>query len=308
MAALPSLKRLAVAPLIAFLLVITTGCKAPLPAGSPTASTSPSSSTQTTAPLPTATGTQEPLAARVNGEGITLAEFNADLARFQEAQKSQGTSLTAEDQKKQVLSDLVDRVLLAQAAVKNGFTLDDAALQARADSLAAQIGGAQALKAWETAHGYDDASFQLALRREAAAAWERDQIVAEVPTTAEQVHARQILVNTADEAQNVLDKIKSGVDFATLALRYDPVTGGDLGWFPRGYLTEPDVEAAAFNLQPGETSQAIQGKLGYHVIEVIARDANRPLSPDALRTLQGQALQKWIQDARSNNQIELFTP
>jgi peptidyl-prolyl cis-trans isomerase C len=308
MIGLSSLKRLSGAILVAGLLAALASCKATPSPGSPNATKIPNTPAQTVTPRPSATPTQEPLAASVNGEGITLAEFNVELNQFQEAQKTQGSSLSVDDQKKQVLDDMVERVLLAQAAAKGGYTLDDAALQTRIDNLAAQIGGAQALQDWEAAHGYDEASFRQALRREAAAAWERDQIIAQVPTTAEQVHARQILVNTPEEAQSVLDKLKSGVDFATLAFRYDPVTGGDLGWFPRGYLTEPDVEAAAFTLQPGETSQAIQGKLGYHIVEVIARQANQPLSPDALRALQDQALQKWMQDTRSSSQVELFTP
>ncbi len=44
-------------------------------------------------------------------------------------------------------------------------------------------------------------------------------------------------------------QLQAGADFATLAYRYDPLTGGDLGWFPRGVLTQPAVEEAAFSLQ-----------------------------------------------------------
>ena len=44
------------------------------------------------------------------------------------------------------------------------------------------VGGAEALSAWQSAHGYDDASFKVALKRSAEAAWMRDKIIADVPT------------------------------------------------------------------------------------------------------------------------------
>jgi peptidyl-prolyl cis-trans isomerase C len=84
----------------------------------------------------------------------------------------------------------------------------------------------------------------------------------------------------------------------------DPTTGGDLGWFPQGYLTQSDVETAAFALQPGQYSDIIKSDLGYHIIYVVTRDANHPLSVDARRTLQEKKLADWLQNAKSSAQIE----
>src|SRR5512140_2270429 len=85
-------------------------------------------------PLPPSP-TPEPLAGRVNGEGISLAEYNADLQRMQAAVKETGSTLSAVDQQKKVFNDLVDQFLLAQQALKDGYKADDAALQKRLDDL-----------------------------------------------------------------------------------------------------------------------------------------------------------------------------
>ena len=44
----------------------------------------------------------------------------------------------------------------------------------------------------------------------------------------------------------------------SLAAEYDPVAEGELGWFPRGYLFDKELEDAAFGLQAGEYSQVIE--------------------------------------------------
>jgi parvulin-like peptidyl-prolyl isomerase len=181
-------------------------------------------------------------------------------------------------------------------------------VQSQIDALATKLGSTTELANWEKQNGYNDQSFKKALTRSIAAAWERDQIISQVPTTADQVHARQILVNTLSEAQDILAKLKAGTDFATLAYYYNPTTGGDLGWFPKGYLTMPEVEDAAFSLKVGEYSDIIQSKIGYHIIQVIERDPNHPLSADARFVLQNQTLQKWIADRRSSSQIQIMLP
>jgi len=262
----------------------------------------PTPAAASTATLPP-TPTSIPLAATVNGEGISWAEFEAELARYQQAQAELGGAVSAEEASVIVLDDLIDQTLLAQAAAAEGYVEGEAALQARLDDLAAQVGGTEALSAWQAAHGYTEAGFRSALRRQMAAAWMRDRVIAAVPVTAEQVHVRQILFYNADDAQNVFALLESGWDFPALAEQYDPVTKGELGWFPRGYLVHLEIEAAAFALQPGEYSPVVQSAVGFHILYVVERDPTRPLSPDALLTLQEHALQDWLTQRRNASTI-----
>ena len=72
--------------------------------------------------------------------------------------------------------------------------------------------------------------------------------------------------------QLVQQKLAAGEDFAELARRYseDPGTaagGGDLGCFEVG-LFMPEFEAAAFKLKPGQISEPVLTKFGYHLIQL----------------------------------------
>jgi parvulin-like peptidyl-prolyl isomerase len=249
-----------------------------------------------------------PLAARVNQEGIPLADFEAELKRLQDALKTQGKELPLAEQRKFVMDELVAQVLFAQAAVQAGYKLDDAALEARLQNLAKEAGGEAALKDWMARNGYTDASFRSALRKAAEATWQRDQVAAAVSEKTEQVHARQILVSESATADSILSQLRAGANFGTLASRYDPLTGGEMGWFPRGYLPYPAIEAAAFNLKPGEYSPIIQLNIGYLIIQVTERNPQRPLSPDARRALQTAALQTWLKERKSQSKIEILVP
>lgn len=269
----------------------------------------------TPTPDPTATPTPQPptptplpLALRVNGEGVLLSDYEAELARLVQAQTTLNQVTTPDEQKNLVLTNYIDQLLLTQAATQNGFIVDDATLQARIDKLVTEIGGADKLAAWESANGYTEESYRTALRREIMAIWQRDQIINAVPTTAEQIHARQILVQDEANAMDAYQKLQDGMDFADLANVYDPTMGGDLGWFAQGTLTQPEVDAAAFALEEGQYSTVIKSAIGYHIIYVIERDPQHTLSIYGRTILQKAALAKWLADARSVSTIEILVP
>jgi parvulin-like peptidyl-prolyl isomerase len=283
-----------------FLLILALGLSACASVSAPEAATNTPEPTSTPAP-PTATS--EPMAFTVNGEGVPLTEFNAEVQRYITAQKSLGNEVTSEDATGVVLQDLIAQVLLSQAARANGFTLDDAALQARIDSLAAEAGGADALSAWGQSHGFSEQAFRSALKRASEAAWMRDQIISTVPSTAEQVHVQQILLYNQDKAQEFLAQLNGGTDFDELAFRADPLTRGDLGWLPRGYLLDQQIEEAAFNLEAGQYSDVIATDVGYHIVKVLERDPARELSPDAHLTLQELALKNWVEAQKQSADV-----
>lgn len=297
-----------------FLLVgILSGCGRGQGLPAPTIYNSPevpSSATLFPTQTPTAippTATPIPLAARVNGEEISLAELDSELNRFRSAQEQAGASVEASPEIF-VLNDMIDRVLLAQGARQAGFQVTGADLQERLEQLATRLGGAAALQNWMASQGYNEESFQKDLETSLEAAWMRDQIIAQVPETAEQVRARQILLYNADQAREVQFQLQNGKDFATLAEEYDPVTAGELGWFPRGYLTDPQLEEAAFGLQPGEFSPIIETQMGFYLLQVIERDPERPLDPNARRTWQIKAIRDWLEEKRGQGDIEILIP
>lgn len=287
--------------LTATIFILALGLSAcTLPSG-PSASPTPEGPTATPKP-PTATPV--PAVATVNGEVVPLSEYQAELARYKSAQTALGKTVTEEDAAKTVLDDMIAQFLLAQGARAEGLEVTEADLKSRVDALAASLGGADQLSAWQSAHGYDNVSFRVALKRAAEAALMRDKIIADVPGTIEQVHARQILRYNDIQAQDVLAQLRAGSKFDDLAAFYDPVTRGDLGWFPKGYLLEPAIETAAFALQPGQFSDVIETQVGFHIVTVIERGAH-VLSPDALMVLQEQAVRDWLSQQRAQASIVL---
>ncbi len=297
---------------LCLLVASVSSCNADNPVGTSTSSpvdttqVIQSSPTPTSTPIPP-TATPEPIAASVNGETITLAEYEAELARYQAGTVITGTIL-ASDTQTIVLNELIDQTLLAQAAAKEGYVVDDALLQSRIDTLESQLGGSQALDQWIAQNGYTTESFNTAMKRSIGAAWMRDQLTATVPDIAEQVHVLQILVPTQAEADEVYASLQSGEDFLQLASTYDPLTKGDLGWFPRDYLGEPAIEDTAFALQVDQYSQVIHTGIGYHILYLLERDPEHPLLPDARRVLQVQAVQAWLADRRAQSEINILVP
>ncbi len=282
-----------------FLAVGITAC------GSFGTSNTPTPSVPSATPAPP-TPTPPPSAAVVNGEYITITEFQAELERYKAAQTALGFSFTDEDANKAVLEDMIAQVLLSQAAREENFEVTDADLQSRIDALMGQLGSADALSQWQSAHGYDDASFRLALKRSVEAAWMRDKIIAAVPTSTEQIHLRQILTYNEADAQSALTELNAGTDFNELAARYDPVTSGELGWVPQGYLLDPKADEAVFALQTGEVSGIVATEAGFHIFKAVERGQHN-LSPDALLAMQGLALQQWLAKQRETSEI-VFAP
>lgn len=82
--------------------------------------------------------------------------------------------------------------------------------------------------------------------------------------------------NVAREKINgILQRVQKGDDFAELAKEFsqDPGSGsagGDLGFMARGELERP-FEEAAFALQPGQISDVVETRYGFHVIKMEER-------------------------------------
>ena len=132
-----------------------------------------------------------------------------------------------------------------------------------------------------------------------------------VPTTTEQVHASHILLATEAEANDTLALLKeANTDFAELAKARSTDTsnkeeGGDLGWFGRGTM-DPAFEAAAFALQPNQISDVISTTFGYHIIKMLERDANRPLTASELEEKTGQVYNQWLTTAKESAIVQRF--
>jgi peptidyl-prolyl cis-trans isomerase C len=202
--------------------------------------------------------------------------------------------------------------LILQAAASAGLAVSDAEAQAAYDQAVAARGGPEAFNAWLAANLYTADQFRAELGDGILISAVQSQVAANVPLEADQVHARQILLATQEDADRALADLAAGADFATLAVgrsldQSSKVNGGDLGWFPKGGLTAQEVADAAFALEPGQTSGAIHTALGYHIVQTLERGA-QPLSPTSLSLLQRQTIESWRAELRAKAVIEKFLP
>jgi parvulin-like peptidyl-prolyl isomerase len=139
-------------------------------------------------------------------------------------------------------------------------------------------------------------------------------VTADVPFAVEQVRARYLQVDDSVLAQSLLDQVRGGADFAALAQQHslDRVTGetgGDLGYFAQGSLLVPEVEIAAFSLQPGQVSEVIGAPLAdgsgmtYYLVQVIERDQERQLDANLRFMLLQESFEKWLGQQWTQAQI-----
>lgn len=246
--------------------------------------------------------TPVPAAAVVNRERIPLAWYENEVARYLAALDASGETIEDEAAaRERVLQDIISQVLLAQGAQTNGAVIDDAEIQADIEQLASEVD----LDAWMAEWGYSEEDLRISLRLQKMAAYQRELIVGSVPEIVEQANLQQVFAYTEEGAGRALVSLNSGVPFEEVALTYDPVTAGVLGWVPRGYLLIPAVEDAAFSLAVGTYSDIIESEIGYHIVKVLERE-ERPLSSDARLVLQRQALHNWIEERRENSTIEVL--
>ncbi len=75
-----------------------------------------------------------------------------------------------------------------------------------------------------------------------------------------------------NEMSDIRRQLEDGADFNELARTYSEEpnamqTGGDLGWFGRGHMVPP-FDSAVFAMEPGDVSDPILTRFGYHLIKL----------------------------------------
>ena len=87
---------------------------------------------------------------------------------------------------------------------------------------------------------------------------------------AEKIRCSHILVEKLSQAQQVMELLKKGESFESLAQKYSIDSsrkrGGDLGYFGHGVMVK-EFEKAAFSLEKGQVSEIVKTQFGYHIIK-----------------------------------------
>jgi peptidyl-prolyl cis-trans isomerase C len=275
----------------------------------------PTLTAETEAPpvLPTAAPTGVPvsgsgvqLVARVNGDEITLAEFEQALNRRQVELNAADPAALRDD----VLNQLIEQKVIEQGAAAQQITVSDEEVQTELQSNIEIAGSEDAWTEWLAINQYTPEEFATTLRDTLITNRVRDNLTADLNGDVQQVHARHILLRTEDEAKAALTRLTNGEDFATLAgeLSNDETTrnqGGDLGWFTQEELLVPELAQTAFALQPGQIGGPVGTELGYHVIQTL-EFADRPIDPERRVFIAQARFENWLRPLLENAAIERY--
>lgn len=214
-----------------------------------------------------------PVLARVGKHVITEEDFQKEISSLPEYSRRQ---MESPEQKKKRLERMIDDLLLLEEAEHRGLDRDPEILAKVAryrqrlltEKLYQQVAEERGRIDEEEIQSYYESN--------------KDQF-----SQKERIRARQILIlvppNTPPEkereaeakAREAQSRAKSGEDFLALAKEYsdapDPVRASELGYFSRGRMP-PEFDQAAFALQnPGEVSDVVRTRLGFHVIQLVDR-------------------------------------
>ncbi|WP_168192154.1 peptidylprolyl isomerase [Pararhodobacter marinus] len=126
-------------------------------------------------------------------------------------------------------------------------------------------------------------------------------------------HAAHILVRTEEERDQVVAALDEGQEFGAVAAEFSidgsAQQGGDLGWFAPGMMI-PDFQAAVEALEPGQVSEPVQTRFGWHVIKLFeTRTAEVPAQEEVQMELsqeiQREATRVYIEGLRENTEVEM---
>ncbi len=224
-----------------------------------------------------------PVLFTVDDTVVTLADYEQRMEdaltpvltqMMQQGQTEEEINALAEEQdvRQSILDEMIQQELLLRIARAEGLGVDteeiDAQLEQRQQFAALSGQPAKEMTAEEEA----------ALREELS----NQQLVLQVVarhTTADMFNSRHILVEDEATAQEVLEKLEGGADFAELAAEYstDPGSkdkGGTYGWVAKGNFV-PEYEEAAFTAELNKPV-IVKSQFGYHVIIVEDRQEDRP--------------------------------
>lgn len=263
---------------------------------------------------------EESLAARVNGTPIYLSDYQKWVAEWEAAFIDQNAGLDEQEKqemliqgRRQVLDVMIEQVLIEQAAARDGVAISDAEVESVIARDIEENGGRGQFDTWLQTNDWTYEEYRARQHSMMLSSQMFERVTQNVPTKAEQVHARHILVGNESDARNILAQLQAGADFAALARQHslDPSTkesGGDLGFFPRGTLVVPEVEEASFALSVGQISDVISSAMGYHIVQVLERVQDKPLTEESWQQLREATFRRWVSELWEAAAVETLIP
>ena len=250
----------------------------------------------------------------------------------------------------QVLDEMVSEELIVQAGEAAKIEVESAEVQAALDEIKSSNNlDDAALAQVLAAQGYTLANYKQDLRRQILRLRAVNQLVApKVQITDEDIRARydqmqrrseavsavklshilfklpehpteQQLAEAKDRAAKAMARITAGEEFAKVAGELSDdvstkATGGELGYFQRGSMANPEWEPIVFSMDKGDTRGPVNGPQGLHVFHVTEvqnsnvkpfAEMKEQLSRELRRKEMDKQTQTWLEDLRKKAYIDI---
>lgn len=222
----------------------------------------------------------------VNGEVVTVDDFARNKALFVQGQ---GSGEVADDNR-ELIDYVVRKEVVMQKADKEDVQVSPAEIELSMEQVIEPYGSREIFEEIIGEKGLDFEDFRRAMVYVLTYDALQQDFAADIVVTDEeaeefyrgneimfytggQVRARHILVDTREEAEDIIARINAGESMEDLAAELSKCpsgksSGGDLGFFAREDMVAPFSEAA-FAMAPGEVSgEPVETSFGFHVIRV----------------------------------------
>ncbi|MFB3926353.1 MAG: peptidylprolyl isomerase [Syntrophales bacterium] len=229
----------------------------------------------------------------VDGEKIYLQEFNerlsADLNVMGDISSLDEGNL--DKIKRELLGQMIDEKIMIHHADKLGIQVSDEELAKKIDEIKSDYASGfddifkekKDFKNWKEKLKNRILLEKLIARDVNAAVVVSDEEALryynshpEERILKERVRISQIVVESRDQAENALKRLRAGEDFAKVAQEVsigpERVRGGELGYFAKGVLPET-FDRVIFLLRPGMISEVVETPYGFHIFKVVERIA-----------------------------------
>lgn len=273
--------------------------------------------------------------AKVNGQNVSLDDYNARVTKAEDAYKTQGMDFSSQQGqqalpqlKSQILNGMIDATLVGQEVKRLGLKTDDPKVKAQEDAMKKQFGDPTKFQNALAMQGMTEQELQnflaLYINVTSGVKVSDSQVQAYFNSNKdkygqpEEVEASHILVKTEAEAQDIIKQLQKGANFATLAKEKSIDTGtkqngGELGWFTKDKMV-PEFANAAFSQKVGTFSTTpVHTQYGWHVILVeghkpaVAPDFNKvkaQVEQDALNQAQSDKFNTYMNNLKSKAGIQ----
>lgn len=273
-----------------------------------------------------------PLLATVNGDGVTLAEFQNYV---QTEQWKFGEVQSAKAKEKLLDGFLKDHLLLTEAK-RRGINVSSQEINESVQKFKSHYPKEEEFEKLLSLKGSSFEEFEerrakeLTIQKLVEAVVDKELKLSGEDLKkyyqehrgefqhGEEVHARQLVTDSKEKAQALREMLLKGTPFEEVALKYslspDRKEGGDLGWFERGRMPK-EFDAICFSLPVMELSPVVQTPYGYHLFQILEKRGAGELSFEEVQTkirerLKSQrgreVFQKFYERLRASAKVKVY--